>query len=454
MRIRQAAAPNIESPGKTVRAIEAGSPASRTKIAVGDVIMRINGREVNDVLDYMYDSYEPRLVIELRSRDGAYKSVRLRKPEGADVGLEFDDPLMDDSRSCANRCVFCFVDQLPPGMRSTLYYKDDDTRLSFLHGNYVTLTNLRAGELERMIRLRVSPINVSVHSTDPELRGHMLGSGVPCEIMDKLRALTGGGITVNCQIVCCPGVNDGDELRRTLTELSGLYPGVASVSVVPVGLTRHRERLPELRAFDASAADAALRLAEELGGAFLRELGSRFVFCADELYIKAGRELPGGDFYEDYPQLENGVGMMRLLTAEFDEAMQSGVFDAVRDGETRPGRVFSIATGRAAGRFIRELADAVAARYGGAPCAVYEIRNDFFGESVDVAGLVTGGDIAAQLAGIPLGDALLIPRAMLRRGEDVFLDDVTLAELSGRLGVPVRAVGQGGAELLRAMLGL
>jgi putative radical SAM enzyme (TIGR03279 family) len=434
--------------GKTVCAIEAGSPASKTKISVGDVILSINGREIRDVLDYMYSAYEPHLTIRLRGRDGKVKLVRLRKPTGAGIGLEFDDPLMDAERSCSNRCMFCFVDQLPRGMRGTLYYKDDDARLSFLHGNYVTLTNLPPGELERMISLRVSPINVSVHSTDPEIRGRMLGSGgEPRGILDKLEALTRGGITVNCQIVCCPGVNDGAELRRSLTELWGLYPGVASVSVVPVGLTRHRDGLTKLRAFDAASALETLELVEELGCFFLRERGSRFAFCADELYIKAGRELPDDGFYEDYPQLENGVGMMRLLITEFYEALNEGLFEPSGDS-------FSIATGRAAGRFIREMARAASERYGGVPGEVYEIRNDFFGESVDVAGLVTGGDIIAQLTGRPLGDRLLIPRAMLKRGEDVLLDGVTLSALSERLGVPVSAVGPGGADLFMAVLGL
>ncbi|MDR1590126.1 MAG: DUF512 domain-containing protein [Oscillospiraceae bacterium] len=454
MRFIRRDAPAAASRGKTVRAIEAGSPASKTRIAVGDVLVSINGRGIKDVLDYMYAAYEPRLTVRLLGRDGALKVVRLRKPAGAGLGLEFDDPLMDAERSCSNRCIFCFVDQLPRGMRGTLYYKDDDARLSFLHGNYVTLTGLPPGELERMIRLRVSPINVSVHSTDPDVRGRMLGSGKPRGIMDKLEALAGGGITVNCQIVCCPGVNDGAELRKSLTELAGLYPGVASVSVVPVGLTRHRDGLAELRAFDGASARETLRLVEELGGVFLRELGSRFAFCADEMYIKAGRGLPDDDFYEGYPQLENGVGMMRLLLTEFGEALDGGFFESGSVAGARTSGGFSVATGRAAGGFIREMTRAAAERYGVAAGEVYEIRNDFFGESVDVAGLVTGGDIIAQLSGKTLGDRLLIPRAMLRRGESVFLDDVTLETLSERLGVHVRAVGPSGADLLGAVLGV
>jgi putative radical SAM enzyme (TIGR03279 family) len=381
------------------------------------------------------------------------KLVRIRKREGEDVGLEFDEPLMDAERSCANKCIFCFIDQLPRGMRGSLYYKDDDTRLSLLHGNYVTLTNLAPGELERMIRLRVSPVNVSVHATDPALRGYMLGSPSPRGIMEDLAALAGGGITINCQIVCCPGVNDGAALRRTICDLAGLFPAVASISVAPVGLTKHRGALVELRAFDPERASATLRDVERLGDGFLRERGSRIVFCADELYIAAGRPLPDDAFYEGYPQLENGVGMMRLLLTEFYEALDGDFFGrGGSGGGRRPGR-FSIATGQAAGRFINDMLGAASERYGCISGEVHEIRNDFFGGTVDVAGLVTGGDIMAQLRGRALGQRLLIPRSMLRRGESVFLDGVSLAELSAGLGTPVRVVGSGGADLLRAMLG-
>jgi putative radical SAM enzyme (TIGR03279 family) len=339
-------------------------------------------------------------------------------------------------------------------MRGSLYYKDDDTRLGLLHGNYVTLTNLAPGELERMVRLRVSPVNVSVHATDPALRGYMLGSPAPRGIMGELEALAAGGITINCQVVCCPGVNDGEALRRTVRDLAGLYPAVASVSVVPVGLTKHRGTLTPLRPFDACCARAVLSDMEELGETLLRELGSRLVYCADELYITAGRQLPGGAFYEGYPQLENGVGMMRLLMGQFEQACGRGALALTRGraGERRPRR-FSIATGRAAGRFINDMLAAASRRFGRVEGEVYEIRNDFFGGTVDVAGLLTGGDIIAQLRGKPLGDALLISRTMLRRGESVFLDGISLWDLEAAVGTHVRVVESDGADLLSAMLG-
>jgi len=461
-----------------VKAVAPGSPASRTGIAPGDVLRRINGNAIGDVLDYKYRSYDADIMLEFAGKGGKLKLVRLRKPEGADIGLEFDTFLMDSQRSCANKCVFCFVDQLPDGMRESLYYKDDDVRLSFLQGNYVTLTNLSRRDVERIVQLRISPINVSVHTLDPELRNYMLGTTRGAAGIAALKALAEAKIELNCQIVCCPGINDGAELERSMDGLCALGPAVNSVSVVPVGLTKHRQRLEPLRPFDRALALETVRQVWRYSEKCLRKRGSRVFFCADELYMKAGLKLPPHGHYEDYPQLENGVGMMRLFITEFEEELarlggrqpmagsHSACAGCRRAAGTRgPGAKtysqapdakyseFSIVTGAAACKYLTNLLKIAIAKCDKIAGRVYAIRNDFFGESVTVSGLVTGGDIVAQLRGRALGTRLLIPQNMLRHGEDVFLDNVTVSEVSEALGVPIRVVRQDGADLLRAAIG-
>ncbi|MDR0491874.1 MAG: DUF512 domain-containing protein [Oscillospiraceae bacterium] len=431
---------------KIVKSIVNGSPASRTNIVPGDALRKINGHVICDVLDYRYYSYDPGLMIELESVDGGLKIVRLRKPEGTDLGLEFEVFLMDTARSCVNKCVFCFIDQLPDGMRETLYYKDDDARLSFLQGNYITLTNLTRRDIERIIKLRVSPINVSVHTLDPELRAFMLGLGNGAAGVEALKTLAGAGITLNCQIVCCPGINDGARLAETINVLIGLGECINSVSVVPVGLTKHRQGLAPLRPFDRALALETVRQVDSFGEKCLESRRSRVFFCADELYIIAGKKLPGRVYYEDYPQLENGVGMMRLLITEFMKELG-------KLPDMRHSAPFSVATGMAAAKYLTKLLKIASKKYDSMLGNIYAIRNEFFGHSVDVSGLITGGDIIAQMKGRELGSRLLIPANMLRRGEDVFLDDVTVAELSTALCAPVRVVNQDGADLLRAFLG-
>jgi len=430
-----------------VKAILPKSPAAKTKIAPGDALVKINGNDISDVLDYKFHSYESRLRLELTGVDGKTKRVKLKKPEGVDIGLEFTTFLMDSERSCANKCVFCFIDQLPDGMRETLYYKDDDMRLSFLQGNYITLTNLTPRDIERIIELRISPINVSVHTMDPQLRNFMLGNKNAGKGIETLKTLAQAGITLNCQIVCCPGINDGAELERTMDGLAALSPHVNSVSVVPVGLTKHRQGLTQLRPFDMDLALETVRQVERQRQRCLDAgLDTRVFFCADELYIKAGLELPDYEFYGDYPQLENGVGMMRLFITEFEDALAENT-----DGPS--GGPFSVATGTMAAKYLTNLLNSTSEKYGSIDGMVYTIENDFFGGGVTVSGLITGGDLMRQLKERDLGERLLIPRNMLRRGEDVFLDDVTLCELSEHLGVPVRVVEQDGADLLRAFLG-
>ena len=431
--------------GSVVKSVDAQSPAYKAGIRAGDTLLKIDGHEIFDVLDYLYYSYDKKLMLELLSGNGKVKKVRLSKKEGADAGLEFESYLMDNPRACCNKCVFCFVDQLPRGMRPTLYFKDDDARLSFLQGNYITLTNLSEKEVQRIIDLKISPINVSVHSTDEEVRSYLLGTKRGGAGLRSLKRLAEAKITLHCQIVCCPGINDGENLMQTMRDLTDMFPPVQSVSIVPVGLTRHREGLEKLRPFDKVGAEKLIADVTAFGDECLEKFGTRIFFCADELYISAGCELPRDEFYEDCPQLENGVGMMRLLITEFENELREPI--------QPDGREFSVATGVAAANYLTNLLYIANKKCDIIKGNVFGIRNKFFGETINVAGLLTGGDIISQLSGKNLGSRLLIARNMLRQGENVFLDDITVEELSEKLGVPIRVVEQDGSDLLHAFLG-
>ena len=429
-----------------IASVDAGSPAERAGVRPGETLLEISGHRVVDVLDYKFYGYDARLTLTLLEGDGQQRTVKVRKEEGEDLGLDFETYLMDRARSCANQCIFCFVDQMPPGMRKTLYFKDDDARLSFLMGNYITLTNLSRRELQRIMDLRVSPINISVHATDPELRTRMLKNPRAGECLEVMTRLAQAGIRMNCQVVACPGINDGPALQRTLEDLAALQPGVNSVSVVPVGVTKFREGLCRLEPYTPETAAAVLDQVEAFAGRCLERLGTRLVWCSDEFYLKAGRPLPGDEFFEDYTQLENGVGMLRLLEVEFNAALYG-----LTGEETAPP--FAVATGVSAAPYIAELARRLGEKCPGVRGKVYAIENRFFGETINVAGLVTGGDLIGQLRGKELGERLLIPSSMLRDGENVFLDDVTLEEAEGALGVPIVPVEQDGGALCDAMLG-
>ncbi|HIQ78744.1 MAG TPA: DUF512 domain-containing protein [Candidatus Scatomorpha intestinavium] len=432
----------------TITKIDEYSPL-RGRVHVGDELVSINGHEVEDVLDYRYWGYEPRVSLVLRAAgSGREYTVKVKKGEGEDLGLDFEEYLMDRPWGCSNRCKFCFIDQLPKGLRRTLYFKDDDARLSFLTGSYITLTNLSEREMERICALKISPINVSVHATDGALRAELMGNPKAADIMGPLKRLADAGIVMDCQIVCCPGWNDRGQLSRTMRDLAGLYPGVNSVSIVPVGLTKHREGLPELTPFDRESAAETIDRVEAYAAECLSKLGSRVFWCSDELYLKAGREVPEDEYYEEYSQLENGVGLMRLLETEFMAALRLAEPD-----EGMGGR-FTIATGVAAAPLLEKLLQTAHKKCGKINGQVCAIVNDFFGHTIDVAGLVTGGDLIAQLRGKDLGERVLIPHTMLRHGEGVFLDDVTLEEASAALGVPVTPTGGSGGELLDAMLGV
>ncbi len=432
----------------TITNIDAGSPLEG-RARVGDTLVSINGHEVEDVLDYRYWSYEPRLALVLKSAEsGREYSVKVKKGEGEDLGLDFEEYLMDRPWGCSNHCKFCFIDQLPKGLRKTLYFKDDDARLSFLTGSYITLTNLSEREMERICALRISPINVSVHATDPRLRAELMGNPRAADIMGPLRRLAAAGIVMDCQIVCCPGYNDREQLSRSMRELAELHPAVNSVSIVPVGLTKHREGLAPLRPFDREAACETIDRVEAYAAECLERRGSRIFWCSDELYLKAGREVPPDEYYEEYSQLENGVGLMRLLETEFLSAL------ALVGPDEGEGGSFTIATGVAAAPLLEKLLQTAHKKCGKIDGKVRAIVNDFFGHTIDVAGLVTGGDLIRQLRGQELGGRVLIPHTMLRHGEGVFLDDVTLEQAAEALGVPVEPIGGSGGELLDAMLGI
>ncbi len=426
-----------------IRSVDARSPAHRAGVKAGEKLLQVNGHPIVDVLDYKFYTYDPKLTLLLGKPDGKERTVKVRKAEGEELGLNFETYLMDKARCCANRCIFCFVDQLPKGMRDTLYFKDDDARLSFLMGNYITMTNLSPRELDRIAELRISPINISVHATEPDLRAMMLGHRNGGRLMEIMERFAQAHITMNCQIVACPGVNDGEHLQKTMEDLAGLYPYVKSVSVVPVGLTCHREGLHPLQPYDKPRAEATLDQVEAFAEQCLTRFGSRVFWCSDELYLRAKRPIPADEYFEDYTQLENGVGMLRLLRTEFDSALR--LADPVES--VRP---YSTACGVDAAAWIEEIVDRAAEK-----CHtkgnVYPIVNHFLGESITVSGLVTGGDLIAQLKGRDLGERLLIPINMLRHGEDVFLDDVTLADVARELNVEVVTVDQDGFDLCDAI---
>jgi len=411
-----------------ISSVDAHSPAEKAGIRAGEKLLRLNGHEIVDVLDYRYFCYDPVLKVELGEEDGSVRALRVRKAEGQDLGLNFDTYLMDEPRPCSNHCLFCFVDQMPPNMRETLYFKDDDARLSFLMGNYITLTNLSEREAQRIIDLRISPINVSVQATEPQLRRTLLGNKDADKSLAYMRAFGKAGIEMNGQIVVCPGWNDGVHLRRTIEDLMEI--GFRSCSVVPVGLTKYRKGLARLRPVDEAAACEIIDTVDEYGTFCLEKYGTRMFFCADELYLKANRPLPPEEYYEDYQQLENGVGMLRSTMNEFLRALED-----VEDGDVAS---FTIATGVAAAPFIARLIDAAKEKFPQLDGEVVAIVNDFFGHSITVSGLVTGQDLIRQLkARERLGARVIIPANMLRHGVDVFLDDVTLPQVEEALGRPV-----------------
>lgn len=426
------------------------SRAAKKGVLAGDVLVSINGREISDVLDYRFFLTNTEITLSLL-RDGEPLEVVIRKQEYDDIGLDFETPLMDKKRACQNKCIFCFIDQLPKGMRETLYFKDDDSRLSFLHGNFITMTNLFDKDIDRIIEMHISPVNVSVHTTNPELRVKMMHNKRAGLVLDYLPRLAEAGITLCGQLVLCRGINDGEELDRSMRDLYALGDAMESVSIVPAGLTKYRDKLYPLTTYTPEEASVIIDQVEAFAEKCLAECGSRKFFCADELYLRAGRPLHTEDYYEGYAQIENGVGMITSLMTEFEDEMNFLAEDL--EGYKAP-RTVSVCTGVAAYPTIKAMAARLETQVEGLTIHVYEIINHFFGESVTVAGLLTGKDMSEQLTGKELGEVLFFPENTLRAGEDIFLDDMTPAELSDRLGVSVMPGRNDGGEFVREMLGV
>ena len=429
----------------TIKDVYRNSYAYRAGCEAGDTLLSINGNDIVDVLDYRFYQLNSELELKIRDRKGQVHTVKVRKPEYEELGLEFDTYLMDKEKSCRNQCIFCFIDQLPKGMRESLYFKDDDSRLSFLFGNYVTLTNLTEHEISRIIKMHISPINVSVHTTNPELRVKMMNNRFAGDALKILKRLSEHNIAINTQIVCCPGWNDGEELKRSLRDLYEL--NVNLIGVVPVGITKYREGLAKLTPFTVEKARETVDILEEFGEMCLKTRGKRIAYAADELYIKAGYEIPDASFYGDFEAIENGIGLVAQLREDFRDELEW------READDSIKRTVSIACGTSAAPYLRELMDEAERKYPGVKVNVYPIVNDFFGEQINVSGLIVGRDLHNQLKNKPLGDALLISSAMLRFENDLFLDDVHIDDLSRKLHIKIYPINNDGVMLLNAVLG-
>lgn len=428
-----------------ITGVEPGSIAEELELEAGDALLLVNGQPVKDVFDYRYLTNEEYLTVLIRKENGEEWELEIEKEYEEDLGLVFESGLMDEYRSCRNKCIFCFIDQMPPGMRETLYFKDDDSRLSFLQGNYVTLTNMSQEDLERVIRYRLEPINISFHTTNPELRCRMLKNRFAGDVCQKAKLLWDAGIEMNGQIVLCRGINDGEELERSIRELSGFLPFLKSVSVVPVGLTRYRQDLYPLEPFSREDAKAVIDCIERWQRRIFQEHGTHFIHASDEWYLLAERELPEAERYDGYPQLENGVGMLRLLREETQEALRNLKDDGAQEE-------LSIATGLLAGPCIEELCRKIQKKFPGRKIHVFQVKNHFFGERITVSGLITGQDLKEQLKGKELGSRLLLPCNMLREGENVFLDDVSVGELEKALQTKIHIVKSSGYDFVSAVI--
>ena len=430
----------------TVASVEKGSICDKLGIRAGDSLVAINAHEIYDILDYRFHLCEKKIKLTVL-RDGKTKNFRFRKEENdLDIGLEFATALMDEKQSCKNKCIFCFIDQNPPGMRESCYFKDDDSRLSFLHGNYVTLTNISEREVERIIEMHISPINISVHTTDPELRCKMLSNRFAGEKLSYLRRFADAGITICAQIVLCRGINDGAHLDRTLHDLMEYLPALDSVSIVPAGLTKYRENLPKLELFSPEECREVIKQVDQYGDYCMQKYGTRVFLCSDEFYVRGGLALPDEDFYCGFSQLEDGVGMLTSFKAD---AMRELEFAE----EGTADRVVSVVTGHAAYDTISEVARLCEKKHGKLRVNVIRITNNFFGETVTVAGLLTGGDMIEGCRGKELGEVLFIPRNSLRADGDLFLDNLSPEDLEHELGVTVKPLEGDGALFVAAICG-
>lgn len=429
-----------------VKSLMPGGIGEELGIEPGDKLLAINGSEIQDVFDYYYYEESEQLLLLIEKPDGEEWELEIEKDEDESLGIEFDQSLMDEYRSCRNKCMFCFIDQMPKGMRETLYFKDDDSRLSFLQGNYITLTNMSDHDVERIVKYRLEPINISFQTTNPELRCKMLHNRFAGEALKKVDILYRGQIEMNGQIVLCKGVNDGEELERTIRDLTGYLPYLKSVSIVPVGLTKYRDGLYPLEPFTKEDAKEVLSVIHRWQEKIYQEHGIHMIHAGDEWYVLAEEEVPEEERYDGYLQLENGVGMMRLLFNEVQEALSA----VTGDGRQRE---ISLATGRLMYLYIGKILEEIRKKFPNITTHLYAIRNDFFGERITVSGLITGQDLTGQLKGQPLGERLLLPCNMLKIGEPVFLDDFTLEEVENSLQVKTDIVKSSGQDLLDAVIG-
>ncbi len=432
-----------------IKIVKPDSIAEEMGIEAGDCLLAIDNTEIEDIFDYQYLIQDTYIEVLVEKPDGEQWLLEVDKEFDEDLGIEFENGLMDEYRHCHNKCIFCFIDQMPKGMRETLYFKDDDSRLSFLQGNYVTLTNMSEHDIDRICRYHLSPINISFQTMNPELRCKMLNNRFAGEALKKVDTLFEAGITMNGQIVLCKGVNDGKELERSITELMRYLPHLESVSVVPVGLSKYREGLYPLEPFTKEDACQVIDLIEKYQQECYEKYGLHFIHASDEWYILAERELPEEERYDGYLQLENGVGMIRLLLEEFHEALEERR-NAIAGSQTK--EEISMATGRLAYPYIKQMAEEMQELYPGLKIHLYPIRNDFFGEMITVSGLLTGQDILAQLKGKELGSRLLLPQNVLRSGEEVFLDDLTLSDLEKALQVNINIVKSSGYDFVNALV--
>ena len=428
-----------------IKSVEEGSIAQELEIEPGDYLLAVNDTELKDIFDYHFICNDEFITVLIEKPNGEQWELEIEKEYNEDIGIDFEQGLMDNYRSCTNKCMFCFIDQMPPGMRETLYFKDDDARLSFLQGNYITLTNMKDQDLDRIIKYRLSPINISIHTVNPELRVKMLHYRFAGEALKKLEKLYDNRIEMNSQIVLCKGINDGAELERSIEYLSNMLPYMESLSVVPVGLTKFRDNLAPLKKFNKEDAIEVLNTIHKWQDKLLKEHGTRFVFASDEWYLTAQMPIPDEDYYEGYNQIENGVGMIRSLEDEVDDYL------ATLTGDDRTKKV-SLATAVLASPIITKQTEKVMEKYPNVDCNVYTIYNDYFGRDITVAGLLTGQDIINQLKDKDLGDYLILPNVLLRSGEEVLLDDLTVTDLEKALQIEIRIVKSDGTSLIDTIL--
>ncbi|MTI67629.1 MAG: DUF512 domain-containing protein [Firmicutes bacterium] len=436
---------NVNENKNIISLVKENSIAEELGVEKGDRLLTINDNAIKDIIDYKFHIADDFLTMKIMKSDGDVWQLEIEKDFDEDIGIIFSNPLIDKAKSCNNKCVFCFVDQLPKGMRKTLYFKDDDSRLSFLQGNFITLTNMSEEDIRRIIKFRISPINISVHTTDPELRTKMLNNKKAGRVYEIMKRFNEAGITMNCQIVLCPGINDKENLNNTIKDLRKLYPSVRSVAIVPVGLTKHREGLAKLKEYDYKKAKELLERLNNLQSLYLDEIGTKFVYASDEFYILAQKKIPKYEEYENFPQLENGVGLLRKFKDEVCRELNN--MKAINTNKK-----LTLVTGFLASDFIKDIAKEIMKKVKGLTLEVKPIKNMYFGETITVSGLITGQDIINQLKSIDIGDGIILPNSMLRANEDIFLDDITVKDIENKLNTKVIKSEVNGKEFLKNII--